>query len=458
MASRRIGRTLRSAFTLVEVLVATTITLIIMTIVGMALQSTSQAVEVTVANQDISTYAAGMANMLREDFRRLRNDGFMVIKTQSVQPYTTYDSKAPEYTTDRYNIDQITFFASGPWTSQKYTGATMARDIQADLARVWYGHVAANRNASAAVGFAFQPQFGSNGAAGSPPTGLSQQVQWLLGRHALLLPNSAVTGAPTSIWQHRPVAGVAGITDGEFDAVDGANSLATILAQAQSVTVPSGYDNTRVLYPATKTASPYDWAGGATIEKQHEAFGQACYRVYGTRFIQAGSGNSDIRALAQLASNVAVPFCSDFKVEFAGDFNDTADSGVPDGQVDIETIDGDPQGDITVVPSSPVFWYGGLHRPNHPTKSYQRRYVEPVLTYGGADAPSGTNPINFFQTDAQYVPYTAVFGPDHTVTPWPKLVRVTVVLHDEHGRFHQRYMLSKSLPDGRSYQFILEVP
>ena len=91
MASRRIGRTLRSAFTLVEVLVATTITLIIMTIVGMALQSTSQAVEVTVANQDISTYAAGMANMLREDFRRLRNDGFMVIKTQSVQPYTTYD-------------------------------------------------------------------------------------------------------------------------------------------------------------------------------------------------------------------------------------------------------------------------------------------------------------------------------------------------------------------------------
>jgi len=176
------------AFTLIELLVATSITVLLLTIIGSVMQTTSQAVELTVANQDVSAYAAGFSSTLRDDFKRLRRDTFMVIRNQSEKPFSTLPVTSGDYTKDRYNLDQIMFFADGPWTSQRYDSATLSRTVQADLARVWYGHVAANNNLSLGVGVSYSPCYDLSGE-------LLKQVDWSLGRHVLLLPNIPNSGS-----------------------------------------------------------------------------------------------------------------------------------------------------------------------------------------------------------------------------------------------------------------------
>lgn len=476
----RVNRIARG-FTIVELLVAGTIMIGLLTIIGMVMNQTSRAVEASVATQDVSTYAAGLSNSMRDDFRRLRKDAYMVIKNQSLQATGS---------TRQHNADQIMFFGSGPWTSQMFDSAGQnKRNVQSNLARVWYGHLASN-TANATMGQGFQPGYDDAG-------GQIEPHKWTLGRHVLLVTNRnytefpAVSGkrAPVSLWQQKDsvIGGVTyrGIASGEWDVLAdspaflpasfASNDLSDILLQAAdpnpaAVTagLPSGYETAA---PSLYLSSPgYNvsgvWPGGATTLQQNSAIANACFRIYGTRFIQ---GNGDLRVAAQLASNVAAPFCSDFQVEFAGDYADNAGTASLDNHIDVEDaseLQGLPLGN-PATGLQPIYWYGSLNSSTHATRANRRRYVEPTATYG-SDTVQG--PLNFYtypdaNASSPNQPYTAVFGPDQATTPWPKLIRITIVLHDERGRFHEGYKTSQTtanpLPvtqDGRTFQYILEVP
>ena len=228
---------------------AVPVLLLILILVSVVLSQVQGSIGGATAVGSVMTQAQALERILRDDFRRISRDGFMVIKMRNIPGDTAAGS-------GYIPADQLMFFANGPWTSQKFiTDDGLKRSEQANVARVWYGHLAKDDS-------------GTN-----PPVGDTKD--WILGRHALLIipgRSDPDPDAPENIWD------VEDIRSGLWDVLPG-----SMLDIRQLI------------------------ASGSFEE-------EACFRIYGKSTVDMGAAN--IRDQAMLTSSVIAPNCASFKVEF----------------------------------------------------------------------------------------------------------------------------------------------
>lgn len=439
----------RDAFTLLEMLVAVALTVLLLTIVGLILDPIRKTVTIVTAQLELSNFASAVENALRDDFRRLDRDAFIVVKTQVAN--FDEDGDAVIQTWERHNIDQLLFFANGPWTSQRYQlwtdeGADtgMSRTFRASSARIWYGHLG---------------RYNLNGCdpdwAGLSP--VQPPTIWPLGRHALLIsakwPVESVGGGPShivgadSIWCANtnvflPAGSVPpgypaytptpfavtwdGIMQGQCDTTCN-TSMADIRTTVMTgATAPRGF--VALGLPNPQAALDTAWVGTQDAPGRQYRMAAACFRPYGESVLDYSSAVD--RAKGMYTHATIAPNCSDYKVEFAGDF---------------DTVTG-----MDVDGAGNLLWYGGLD------SSALR------IRTGNANIDRFENGDN---SATAYGKYTATFGYSRTETPWPRLVRVTMRLHDQQGKLHDMHLNSggptnpaNATQDGRLFQFVLEVP
>lgn len=358
-------------FTIMELLVTIPIIALILLVVAVIMSTLQKAVGAGVATGDLLNHVQAIERVLRDDFRRLSADGFLVIRNVRWPPNVPAD--------ELHHADQILFFSQGPWVSEG--------GVEANMARIWYGHLSPDRNLSAPSGDA---------------------IDWMVGRHAMLLqPETSVQGA-RSIWDAQALA--AGTVDVAYD-----SDLRDVRATLQSGTVPPGV-----------FAGLWNLNGGSMAWRM----ALASQRVGGARSMQ-GIALEDLPSQVRLAATVLAGRCSEFQVEFAGDF---------ESPVGIDTVQ------IGTTGHYEPKWYGGLYPSDYfdPSKRDKRRLT-------------GNGQIDSYSDD-QTQEYTAVFGFDRAATPWPQLLRITFTLHDANVYLHKRYLDGDEEMDGRRFEFVIQVP
>lgn len=199
-------------FTLIEVLTAVAITLILVLIVNAVISDVRDGVSVATADMQATDFGVAIENRLRDDFRRLSRDGFMVIRNESLWADLNGDgaidpawdfSADPATPSELWEGSQIAFFANGPWTTQRYGVAVgpgdiatgVERELQATVGRIWYGHLAVweddDTDTIIDPDEAYPPM-------GSDPLSPTKPNRWLLGRQALLLTPQWATYDPST--------------------------------------------------------------------------------------------------------------------------------------------------------------------------------------------------------------------------------------------------------------------
>jgi len=482
----------RAGFTIVEVVVAIGVVLILMYIISLLFTGVSAASDLILSNYQVSTYSSALGAQLRDDVRKMNKNGFMVIRNQAYL----------DPTTNRWtNLDQIAFMTSGETASQMYglqwmqpnggfapadgSDSDLKRSFTATDARVWYGHVHP-------IPLPLTPPehaYSASNAMG--PLGAVDSRLWSLGRHSALLAGRFVSmdGAektpPDNIWFNNtaqlpsvPTTDFFGsatirdlqpFVDGRVDvfadpihATPDAIRSAILYGDIDPTTAPINPPNfNNGIYP---WSAPFNSAPTFASLNAYERIEGIAMRIYGQRKVSI-----DTVPLSQnlmQTQNIIAPFCSNFQVEFAGDYVDStaAITANPDGFIDIvRTIGLTPNGDpATEAFPQQVYWYGG-----YDGVSSTRNIVTPTAIYGTG---TSTAPGKLLNARVQTIGtntnlYTAAFGYDKNVTPWPRLLRITVNLQDDKGRLRESYLKTRvadpaleTTIDGRQFQFVIEVP
>ncbi len=524
LTARNTRRRLRSAgFTIVEVVVAMGVVLILLYIISLLFSQVSKASDMILVNYAVSSYNNAIGAQLRDDIRKINKDGFMVIRNHAVQDPGTITAGAP--TPAWTNLDQILFFTSGEVNSQMYglqwvqpdgtvagvsaTGESdtgLRRSFSATDARIWYGHV----NPTPTMTYSVSDPLGSFGTTNSRLWSLGRQQLLMAGKFVSI--NGATQAPADNIWFNNFTAPSATVTSQFFGGAsrifnpfaDGRTDLIADPTTATLDAVRSAILNGDI-DPSTAGAqapnfdngvAPWTqpWYGGGPTWSgldQYQRMEGACFRPYGQRKLPVSSTLSADFLQTQL---IIAPYCSNFQVEFAGDFtNPTTGAYVPgapltstlstsrDGAIDVlKTIapgaTGGPNGNTSLTsvaaPYEPapysIYWYGG-----YDSVSGNRKVVLPTVGASNYGSGTGTRALNT-RLAAINTPltapltgtitnnlYTAVFGYDKSVTPWPRLLRITVNLQDDKGRLRENYLNTKTAPgsvDGKQFQFIIEVP
>lgn len=172
-------------FTIVELLVALGLTLVLVIGIGRIFTISKDTMSVGEANANISQSARAIERIMREDFRRITREGFLVIRNERMglpsnnprQPGALsaenqrdaifFDREAQEKGTNLLSrpvgregdedyepglpvvrLDQIAFFTNGEYSTYQYPNSVgVARNLTAGSARVWYGHAFRSRDA-----------------------------------------------------------------------------------------------------------------------------------------------------------------------------------------------------------------------------------------------------------------------------------------------------------------------
>jgi len=141
--------TRRSAFTLMEALIAITILLVIILATSKIFSGVSDVTTAGQANADIMQEVAAIERQMRQDFERLSGDGFIVIQSRAVRNAINDGTNSnpdlwldPTRGPDEFiRSDQVMFFTQGIATTQVYApGAADNRKPQAVESRVYWGH------------------------------------------------------------------------------------------------------------------------------------------------------------------------------------------------------------------------------------------------------------------------------------------------------------------------------
>jgi len=381
-------------FTILEMLIAMTITIIMLGVISRLFFDTTNAVSQGAALSQITGNTRAISDQLERDGLALvdaQQGGFIVIVNKVISNVPMKTRKDGE-TTRAVRADQLVFIREIDNIEHIAPGSTGSfapndpADLDAPFARVWYGHVRRTQPDGTDLP-------GNSGKLGNPASGNPNRVgtNWILGRQALMLSENSSNGA----------------------------SIFAATAQYNS--------------PGTGLGGSPLFMGMTDICKQTLlqitddlalAVNQADYRAraYNYAFITQRLRANPIPSgttfetwrIGQMHP-VFMENVSDFVVEFAADvtddpnilINDPNIPGPDDGQIDINPTTGN------------VEWYGLGHVPaasnwtnNYPTSP------------GSPYAPFGANEVRW------------VFRHDYGDN-WPYMIRIRYRLHDPNGRFEE---------------------
>ncbi|QDU71661.1 PulJ/GspJ family protein [Mucisphaera calidilacus] len=454
----------RHGFSLIEMLTAITVLAIVFTIVALVIASVRDTINLGGAQDEILSVAQVVERQFRDDLAHVNHDGFMVIRAGAVTRPTETDPGNADLVRI-HRTDMLGFFANGKFRS------TLDPTVEAPLAFIWYGHLRPHPFFSA---------FGSNDDLDNAPPFASPNIataqldyvdphRWILGRRAtLILPiiPQDTAGNPithtASIWRNN---------DDHYNQATPANAPNN-----------SSLYESDIPFPPNTPAST-DIAIGSLASYKREILALSAAEQFLNLAYAAsrryGSRNYDITAAIDgqlpLVAATLAPYCSSFRIEYA--------------------IDADNSGGVDVVrPSN-----SNTANRSHPThiQWHALNPTERDNAYGSlnsADASVGDIRIFGYDlsyddtgtgTGATYNPGSALtllgegLEPDTgdeisgIYTAWPRLLRITMTLHDAKGYLHQQHLDSVEVyedpdtdsgyqisgePDGQRLQLILRLP
>lgn len=409
------ARARQSGFTVVELLTAVFITMIMMLLIARIFSDTTAAVGDGIGLSEVMANARSIGDQLKQDLRLGtlvgpttdpdKTGGFLVIGNQQVN--ARYLLPGGGEGTRLVRTDQFAFFVLGNeaaplrpatpgHTNSYFNGVT------ADAARVWMGHVRVLRanfdsGSFTDIGVAAQDKMGSGSNAVC--------THWTLGRQKLLLSGQEkVDSANLSVYVNGAIAG---------SSVSGAGGT---LRDAFSDV--SNWTLQEVIKHETRYGQPGHMSLANGVARPEATYGEEALKhsfVQGTfqrpfaraEMGKATAGRHEFSAgdVAQLHTYMAAN-CSDFIVEFAGDYDGV--SGL----------------DKTTNPVR-IRWYGAFVDADAGTTT---------ANFSGIPATDLIRPQVLTKNSEEGTNVTYyVFRHDDT-KHWPWLLRIRYRLHDKAGR------------------------
>jgi hypothetical protein len=411
---RSIGAQL-SGFTVLELLLATVVTLIMMILINQLFFNTTQAISRGVALSQIMAGSRAVSEQFEIDFDKMigpSDGGFLVIINRKY-PGVTVKTKDGEITRD-VRSDQIVFIRDAAGLEALTPSSTngFANSTTANHARVWYGH-ALRTNPD-----------GTGPAAdlGADPNRIA--TNWILGRQALLL---AGAGASNT---HANNDSVFDTTVAGYTSIPPALALYSGLTDVSDETladITGGHLLASDLYSSYKTkAYQYTFA----------LFDGAAPGRLRVNPLPSGTGYESWK-IAQMHA-FFMENVSDFIVEFAADVEDGPFiAGFPENEPDIHG------GTRNLV------WYG-MGISNLTADWWEDNFPDPPPP----PTPNAERP-DFEVIANEEVRWTF----RHDYAPhWPYLIRIRYRLHDPNGKY-ETWMgdSSGSSESGQWFEQILRV-
>lgn len=386
-----------------------------------------------------------------------------------------------------HRIDQLTFFARGSFPRQTGNDGTYAADMRCDEAMIWYGHLK-QPNAAGDLTDARNPGLQSlnwKDSSSLPETRATNPnnfyaTDWVLGRVAILL-REPMGGKNGVILDNRGVPQIYMQRGGKVgDDSLGPLAEQSFASEASSRDSPVAATNVyRMLW------SRYDLAGtsidgfrriladaipAGRANNWFEAAG-LCYRFAGYPYPSRPLSSTGYARTVP----VFLPHCTQFAVEYAGDFVTQAADGT------VAAVAEDAQGfavpapdgviDFYVRPDGgrAIRWYGyprdlngdGVIQGNRlknndmpdvvPLRDVARapfRFERKLNQTNDSDLPPKADyaAATGVALDARYL---CAWGPDTVDCPVPKMIRLTLTLDDPRGRLP---------PEGRTFEYVLSLP
>lgn len=427
---------LAHGFTIIELLVAAGVIIIMMTLIGQLFTTTTDAVSRGAATADIIGAAEAFASQLRQDgdamvgphayvetgqptptefANQQAEGGILIIVNQELTGRVQPLSGAGEVTRN-VRVDQLVFIRTRdpeqfPITSGDPQTFTPHQDNgAARFTRVWYGH----------------PRTAALNTAGTAlnPTWQTTAVRLVGGRQELFLADFPLTGTlpgcrANGAYTTAPVAWTGdnppwsgwllwhGITDYAY-------------AGLYDTRTTAEHPNGAIVGQATGAGDEYGanrpqrlWSYLSDTDYANRAVTNYSYTTNNQRLLAAEmplDANMPTWAVNQMHANM-ITHCSDFVVEFAGDYSPR------DGLIDEDTADNDG-----------IQWYSRIADSDRNVVNTLTTSQLPTLVTG-----TGTNPLsNYTAFVFRHNDDTAWDG--STGSYWPHLIRVRYRLHDVRGQ------------------------
>ncbi|WP_428389471.1 PulJ/GspJ family protein [Mucisphaera sp.] len=485
----------RRAFTLIEMLTAVTVLALVFLVVAFIIDAVRDTVNLGGAQDEVLSVAQVVETRMRSDIARLSHDGFMVLRAHRFElPVPGVD---PDDLRRSYRMDQLGFFANGPWQS------VLDPSIEASAAWIWYGHLrapGAGFNDATSLGAPFDnaPPFLNIVNGSVDQNSVIPPHRWTLGRRATLV-TPVIPPTPSSL------GGTQHYTDSLWrNTDDDPNTVLPSLRGSDpeaSFRFDAGTTDLAIGSLATyKDAIVNAFSNNATNGYLYLAL--ATSRRTGQRDFNLPGILNNTNTAAQQSANVAAtlaPYCSHFEIEYAldvadnatiaaGNYDITAGSG-PDGAVDIRPRDTGDENPPYIIwhrlnpgpelrnPSPLNIGYATVGDIRAFAYDLQHDEVGGIRpdgqVYGNndnLDSASGIFQI-YGEGLERDVPTSGIYR------AWPVLLRITMVLHDREGYLNQRAEETEEFieaqgqgqrgrprwtvsgePDGQRLQLILRVP
>ncbi len=392
------------AFTLVEVVIAAALAVIIMLGVNQIFKSTSDTIGAAQSISDATRDAQAAHAVLANDFAGAVTSGspFIVLQSEynaglTANPVYLNRQQEQAGVSGNFRTDRFCFYSRNFFRRQTGTSPAFISSLTSNEAWISLSHlrIANKQNASVSADFSYP---GDTSLAPNPNNYYA--CNWVLGRSAiLLLPPSSISEAYLDV-----------------------NTGAAIKIP---VTV-----NTKATTGELVQSSRYD-LGGSTIDTD---------RTNLSDYITANPTNSwwnnytyrfwcdpyPVRPLDSAKAARTTPYflahCSQFIVEFAGDF------------------DGDSRIDTNTVGSvQKIRWYG-LQRLN----ADGTVAANTLSSYG---VPASSRVCERTSTTGTYL---CAWGPDTDAVgcPLPKMIRIILTIEDPNGR----------LAEGKTFEYVFQLP
>lgn len=476
-------------FTLIELMIAITISLLLMIGVNAVFKTTGQTVGTGQVLSGIARDNRAVLNTLNNDFHAMAGDGPSLIihgeqrwayrDAQDLAADVDKDPKTQDingsggtepflaqclYGTRSHRTDMISFFARDFYTRQTGSGSTFFDPATSYEAWVWYGHASLADNAAPSANV---PNFLDPGATPqiSNPNNFFA-TQWVLARMANLLRADAGSVSNGYLQANGTLAPLAKTsptlpsTTPKWVASNGRYDLAQTSIQSFKVALNS----------AIKTNTPANINSNGNNQSWSYAYGNNSlnFRFGARSWLPKLAGINAASDSAALIAPCLVTGCTQFMVEYAGDFltqdaygtpTSTYSDGATDGQIDF-IIDADgsrrvrwygmprdvaggtyngPDGVINAA--SDVVPLRDLWKQTSKHKTDAGAPFERVLP-----TPLSATPVPDYAKISLTGPYTCAWGPNDLVRP--KLIRITMFLQDANGR----------LADAQKFEYVFSCP